>query len=543
MARNWLHIATVLMGVALAATALDARERKLASDGGPQWPNVAGVGGPDADDGPQWPNLTPVGKDEPRYPTMPAISTQLGLDRDVAKLTGRPAGTDADITSGGGAARGARPSLMDEPELAASDARFPTLPPVSSQLGLDRDIAKLTGRPVKTDPDITSSTGTARSARPSLMNEPELAAGDARFPTLPPLSKQLGLDRDITKLKGAPAKTDPDVTNSIHASNTDTTGSTKPSVMHEPDLMASAARWPALAEPKQESPFKFETGLRYWYSGGDMRFAFTNGNPGYGSPTSTLEWRGMEAHSGEVFARLDHKPSGFFIKGVAGLGYVTRGRIDDRDYFNGQLLFSDTTSDVKGSPMKFATVDVGWGYSPTPGMWLGAFIGYHYWNEKVTAYGVICNPPDPQIIGGCAPGLAIGFDTAVLVYEPTWHALRLGFESKVAIDDRWTVNGEIVGVPYATLQNRDSHLLRQGMNDLGPAPNVITDSSAGFGVQTEVFVNYKLTPNIEVGGGVRYWQLVTQHGRVAAGPNFEHYPLDHFDQRRFGVLLHVKGKF
>lgn len=506
MARNWLHIAIVLMGVALAATALDARERKLAREDGPQWPNVAGVGGPDADDGPQWPNV-PVGKDEPRYPSLPAISTQLGLDRDLAKLTGRPAKSepakpDLDVTGSTRASRGARPSLMDEPELAASDARFPTLPPISKQLGLDRDLAKLTGGSAKSEP--------AKS-------EPA---------------------------KSEPTKTDPDVTNSIKtAESPEITGATRPSAMHEPDLMASAARWPALAQPKQESRFKFETGLRYWYSGGNIRFGFTNGNPGYGSPTSTLDWRGMEAHSGELFARLDHKPTGLFIKGLAGMGYITRGNFDDRDFFAGQVLFSDTTSDVRGNPFNYASVDVGWGYSPAPGVWLGGFIGYQYWREKITAYGLSCYPIDPNLTGGCPLGLQISLDTPVLVYEATWHALRLGFEGKVAIDDRWSVNGEIVAVPYATVQNRDSHLLRQGMNDLGPAPNVITDSSAGFGVQAEVFVNYKLTPNIEVGGGLRYWQLVTQHGRVAAGPNFEHYPLDRFEQNRYGVLLHVKGKF
>ena len=57
----------------------------------------------------------------------------------------------------------------------------------------------------------------------------------------------------------------------------------------------------------------------------------------------------------------------------------------------------------------------------------------------------------------------MGFDTAVLSYEPTWHAVRIGVESKVWIDDRWSVSGEIAVVPYAALQNKDSHLLRQSL--------------------------------------------------------------------------------
>ena len=83
-----------------------------------------------------------------------------------------------------------------------------------------------------------------------------------------------------------------------------------------PDAMASGARGSTFVPEPQPSPFNFEVGTRYWFSGGSIRFGFTNLDPTYGSPTSTLDWRAMTAHSGEVFARLDHKPSGVFVKGV-----------------------------------------------------------------------------------------------------------------------------------------------------------------------------------------------------------------------------------
>src|SRR5215204_2663622 len=69
-------------------------------------------------------------------------------------------------------------------------------------------------------------------------------------------------------------------------------------------------------------PFRFEAGLRYWYSKGDTKFGFANGNPFFGNPTSTLDWDGVPAHSGEVFARLDHRPTGLFVKGVLGGGNI-----------------------------------------------------------------------------------------------------------------------------------------------------------------------------------------------------------------------------
>ncbi|MEW6454224.1 MAG: hypothetical protein AB1490_26525 [Pseudomonadota bacterium] len=431
MTRTWNGLALALIAaLSVPVTPSYSASRLADRDTGPQWPSVsvpeAGPQWPNIgkdDTGPQWPNLPPVGKDEPRYPGLPAPSVQIGLDKDLNAIAG----------------------------------------------------------------------------------------------------------------KSTP-KDDLDVTNATPRSNR-----TNRSVMTEPSLEASAAQWPVLPQAEPQSRFKFEIGTRYWYSGGNVRFGFTNMNPNFGSPTSTLDWRGLEAHTGEVFARLDHTSSGFFVKGVAGMGAITRGRMDDRDYFLQQILFSDTTSDVKGSPVTFATIDFGWGYKPMPGMWIGGFIGYHYWREKMTGYGLICNAIDPRLIGGCTPGsVEFGFETPVIIYEPTWHALRLGFESKVAIDDRWSVNGEIVGIPFAMVENKDSHLMR---TDLGPSPNIITKSSAGYGVQAEVFVNYALTPNIEVGGGLRYWQFVTQHGQTTFTGLGNSFPIDRFEQTRYGVLLHVKGKF
>ena len=122
--------------------------------------------------------------------------------------------------------------------------------------------------------------------------------------------------------------------------------------------------------------------------------------------------------------------------------------------------------------------------------------------------------------------------------------MRLGADAKVAIDQRWSVNGEIAVVPYAQVRNEDSHLLRQDSSDLGPAPNVISTSHNGYGIEAEIFVNYALTPNIEIGTGLRYWGLFSRVGNVRFGPNFsDNSTLDNFDQQRYGVLAHIKGKF
>jgi hypothetical protein len=311
------------------------------------------------------------------------------------------------------------------------------------------------------------------------------------------------------------------------------------------DVTGSLARWPDLPPEPRPSPFAFEVGARYWYSTGSYQFAFSNGLPLFGNPTSTLDWLGLTAHSGEAFGRVDHKPTGLFAKGVLGLGAIADGIIDDRDFLVTQIKFSDTTSDVNDGKLGYALIDVGWAYWPTTDIRIGVFGGYHFWYERATAFGLRCN--QTSLIGATCPfpgAIPIGLDVAVLRYEPTWHVVRLGVEGRAVFAERWSVNGEIAVVPFAALQNKDSHLLRQAITDLGPAPNVISDSHYAYGIEVEAFVNYAITPHIEIGGGVRYWGLAAHDGAVQFGPTFaSNFQLNRFDQQRYGGLFHIKGRF
>ena len=132
----------------------------------------------------------------------------------------------------------------------------------------------------------------------------------------------------------------------------------------------------------------------------------------------------------------------------------------------------------------------------------------------------------------------------MLSYEPTVACAAHRHRGQDRIDDRWSFSGEIAGVPYAVVQNKDSHLLRQDLADLGPAPNIVTKSKYAYGVEAELFVNYAVTPNIEIGAGVRYWGLASRMGDVSFGPAFDNTnQLTNFDQERYGVLVHAKGRF
>jgi len=316
------------------------------------------------------------------------------------------------------------------------------------------------------------------------------------------------------------------------------------------------AQWPTIAdgaaiaaetriaevERRYPKPFAFELGARYWYSSGTTKFGFSNGDPAFGDPTSTLDWKGTQGQSGEVFGRVDHRPTSLFAKATVGGGFLQNGTFIDRDFFAGQLSFSDTTSQISGNDLRYATADIGLSYEvPQYGARFSGFVGYHYWHEKTTAYGLVCNTTAVLQLFCGPPGFQrLSPDVTVMLYEPTWHAMRIGGEARLRLDRRWTLTGEVAIIPIAWLDNKDSHLLR---SDLGTSPNILT-SGYGWGGMAEVFVNYAITPQLEIGVGARYWGLTTYKGSVDFGPAFNpEYKLDNFDTSRYGVLAQIKGRF
>ena len=288
--------------------------------------------------------------------------------------------------------------------------------------------------------------------------------------------------------------------------------------------------------------FAFEAGMRYWYSVGQNRFAFTNGVFPFGSPTSTLDWDRMTGHSGEIFGRIDHQPTHLFVKGVLGAGILKGGDMDDLDFLVTQTSFSNTTSSVDGNNISYAIIDIGYSFDvPSAGVRYGAFIGYHYWREKMTAFGVLCNANGLGNQFCPAGAIVVPFSTPVDVFDTSWNAMRIGGDVRYRLYDRWTISGEVAFVPIAHLNNDDSHLLRA---DLGPVPNIITSGWGAMGGEAEAFVRYQVGPHFELGVGARYWEISTNSGAVQFGPTFSpNFSLTKFATQRYGVLFEARATF
>lgn len=296
---------------------------------------------------------------------------------------------------------------------------------------------------------------------------------------------------------------------------------------------------PPNANPRPQ----WEVGMRYWWSEGSNRFDLDSSRHApdyYGSPTSTLTYDGVTGNSLEFFMSVRNETDTFF-KGFIGGGWLSGGSLDDEDYFAGQVKFSDTYSRIDGEGTFYVTLDVGQdfdvGYSGN--LVISPFVGFNYWQESMSAYGVRCNRDD---VGGAycgAPGtMVVGFGTEAINNKSMWSSLRLGTEITARLLDRVTFRGDAAFLPAAYLMNEDSHYLRP---DLGRTPN-IEDSGTGWGYQLEGELKIDVDDNWTVGAGVRYWYAETGGISDFVNINVES-DLQDFKSERFGVFGNVSYRF
>jgi hypothetical protein len=273
---------------------------------------------------------------------------------------------------------------------------------------------------------------------------------------------------------------------------------------------AAAADLPGYT-PAPPPAWLWDVGARYWYSSAKNGYNFY-ADTTTSSLVSRLTYQGMTANSGEGYFRVDGSSgllTGFFLKGYAGGGVISGGNLIDEDF---QLPppgppTSSTTSSLSGS-LGFASVDLGyslfddtWAQAVRRGdgsnaMRLGAFVGYHYWQETANAAGCAPTGASPSV---CAAPFTIPSSVLVVTEQDKWNSLRLGVTGDVLLSSRFRLTGEIAYV-WTSQSALDTHFFT-----FGPDPA----SGNGKGFQTEAVLNYQLTDYFYVGLGGRWWHLNT----------------------------------
>jgi hypothetical protein len=302
--------------------------------------------------------------------------------------------------------------------------------------------------------------------------------------------------------------------------------------------------------PEATTQSGLSVGLRYWYSVGRHDYAHDASmfDPTVGNPTSELLYKNIPAHAGELFARYSDDETGLVVKGFAGGGgFADGGTMNDRDWFIGQRLFSNTDSSLKNSNLRYATIDFGGGaeYLTFGRLQVLPFIGYGYWRDAVGSWGLTFLPDDFGGAFAAAPPGTVLFSNRQKVgdYVASWNMARVGAEATVSILPQLTLTVDGAILPYVQGSGDDSHLLRQ--DQLGAKPNVFIRGH-GWGAQVDAMLRYQVSSNFSLGVGGRYWYVEAPNGtntnRTLSDFGIS-FPLTRFSSERYGLLADAAYKF
>jgi opacity protein-like surface antigen len=282
--------------------------------------------------------------------------------------------------------------------------------------------------------------------------------------------------------------------------------------------------------------WEFEAGTRLWFSTGSVGAP----QPFLGFPPlpsdlhSRLTYTGLDAISGETFARADHA-SGFFIKGFLGAGGIYKGGIYDED-FPASGAYSDTLSGEATGNIGYATADIGYNFLKAPGAKIGAFVGYNYYRQEINTYGCV------QLAGSgeCGPAAPIAPGILGLSEADYFSSMRLGLSTEVMLSDRLKLTADAAYLPWVDFDGLNNHNARELL--LPEAAN------SGDGVMLEAILGYQITDAWNIGVGGRYWAWNTNTGTIVfdnlglPGP-LPPAQLARYTTERYGMFLQASYKW
>ncbi len=254
--------------------------------------------------------------------------------------------------------------------------------------------------------------------------------------------------------------------------------------------------------PQPMPAFEVEFAARYWYG------SASTGKSLYDIPSlssamvSRLTYSGMNPNSGELAGRVAFT-NGWFLKGYVGAGGLLGGHLQDEDFPPGISTYSSTTSNQSAGWLNYVSADLGYNVVRGGDFRVGAFAGYHYFNESVNAFGCTQTAGNPEV---CEP--AVPNSIEVISQENHWQSVRVGVDGSLLIGQRFTLSGEAVWLPYVSLSGADSHWLRIG-TVVGDFAGPIPENGTGQGYQFEALLSYQVTEYGSIGIGGRYWHMQT----------------------------------
>ncbi|HXX73665.1 MAG TPA: hypothetical protein VEI50_00885 [Nitrospiraceae bacterium] len=268
------------------------------------------------------------------------------------------------------------------------------------------------------------------------------------------------------------------------------------------------------ADSGDRPSIQYRIGAAGWFTEGTTKWAFNSSQAPFSNPTSQLTYKDVGTNIID-FTGQARFPNRVFVRVNGGYGGIGGGRLTDNDYLaaDGGQPSSSTHSNISGDSVWYVNSDLGFTLAYFPGRrgTFDVFIGYQYRREKHEANGltqVVCTQAGQGVV--CNPGSPSNYGTTVITNTQTWNSLRLGAQSEFRITRRFSIDGQAVFIPYASLNNKDIHHLR---SDLAQDPSIEMTGS-GVGTNLEGSARFMVTKGLSAHVGYRYWWTQVTNGNV-----------------------------
>lgn len=276
-----------------------------------------------------------------------------------------------------------------------------------------------------------------------------------------------------------------------------------------------------------------EIGARYFLSTGRMQKEINAPDP-TAKLNSRLTYANSTGQAAETFFRFENN-DGLFLKGFAGLGALSGGRLNDEDFPADDYAYSNTHSDLRDGQLAYGALDLGYDFLRRGGDTLGAFVGYRGFFQRVNGFGCY-QLASGDVCDAAEVARDPGFKSNLGLSETeSWQGVALGLNSRVQLSDRLRLEIDAAYLPYVTRTSTDNHWARANINPL-------EERGHGWGSQLEAVLSYAVTDRLNVGIGARYWYFATDTASTAFAGSSLRSPMT-FNAERYGGFLQASYLF
>ncbi|HEY8577566.1 MAG TPA: hypothetical protein VIL88_14660 [Devosia sp.] len=299
-----------------------------------------------------------------------------------------------------------------------------------------------------------------------------------------------------------------------------------------PDLRPAYPQDWALTD---DSPLRFESGLRYWYSVGTQEHNVSTYSQRVESKSS----------SAEIFARVEDLSTQTFLEATGGYGIAHQGSYST----NG-----GASVDLPAARLGYVGADFGWLPLGSETGGVGFLAGYQYTNDSPdTGRGDFLVTPTVVNNGGGFYSLGGGGDSKVNDFNV--HSLKLGFTGKADMGT-FDILGEAAAIPYSWVTGTYGGFSIPATPDFEQASEVSINGH-GYGASGKLMVGFHPTENFTIRVGGRASYLTGQYdanfdtvslipaGGGAPTLSRQRYIINNnpFSMIRYGALLELSGRF